>query len=96
MPQQGDGQKPAIREGAVANDNRPRPSQAPGAGEEHGRPAFPEPAGANRSYLGLLAVIVGVGLLYWLVTVFMDWNKEQTCAGYGMRSCTPRIDLTNH
>ncbi|HYB11624.1 MAG TPA: hypothetical protein VEJ16_18350 [Alphaproteobacteria bacterium] len=45
------------------------------------------------SYLGLLAAIAGIALVYWLATVFVDWNKTQECVGYGKRNCGPNIEL---
>ncbi|HLI11258.1 MAG TPA: hypothetical protein VKY65_06620 [Alphaproteobacteria bacterium] len=45
------------------------------------------------SPLTILAVIAGVALLYWLATSFVEWNKVQSCVGYGGRNCAPRIDL---
>lgn len=45
------------------------------------------------SYIGLVAVIVGIVLFYWLATIFVDWNKTQECVGYGGRNCSPRIPL---
>lgn len=44
-------------------------------------------------YIGLIAVIVGIVLFYWLASVFVDWNKTQECVGYGGRNCSPRILL---
>lgn len=45
------------------------------------------------SYLAILAVIGGIVLLYWLATVFVDWNATQACIGYGKRNCAPRIEM---
>jgi hypothetical protein len=47
----------------------------------------------GNSLLTIVVVIAGVGLLYWLTTVFLDWNKAQECAGSGKRNCTPQIEL---
>ncbi|HXQ67112.1 MAG TPA: hypothetical protein VN980_11100 [Alphaproteobacteria bacterium] len=50
-------------------------------------------AQGRSSYLAIIAVIVGIGLLYWLASAFIDWNKTQECVGYGKRDCAPRIEL---
>lgn len=52
--------------------------------------------GQDRSpYLALLAVVGAIALLYWLASAFFDWNKTQTCVGFGKRNCTPVIQLQN-
>ena len=51
-----------------------------------------EPEGGN-SLLVIVAVVAGVGLLYWLTTTFLDWNKSQECATAGMRDCAPQLEL---
>ena len=87
----------------MANDNLPPEAAGPGTKKHEASssaprrfaPAEPLPPG-RRGYLVLLAVLVGVGLLYWLATVFADWNKVQTCVSYGGRNCAPRVDITNH
>lgn len=81
----------------IANDNddeaRTRKTGASPSTQE-GR--APESVGeGSRRYLALLAVIVGVALLYWLTTVFIDWNRMQACLGYGQRSCAPTIQLND-
>ena len=50
-------------------------------------------AQGRSSYLAIIAVIVGIGLLYWLASAFIDWNKTQECVGYGKRDCAPSIEL---
>ncbi|HUI16527.1 MAG TPA: hypothetical protein VL244_02605 [Alphaproteobacteria bacterium] len=47
----------------------------------------------GNSLLTILAVIAGVGLLYWLTTTFLDWNKAQECAASGKRNCAPQVEL---
>lgn len=51
--------------------------------------------GKGNNYLILVAVIAAIALLYWLATAFVDWDKTQTCVGFGKRDCTPRIELNN-
>lgn len=46
-----------------------------------------------RQYLMLLAVLVGVGLFYWLSVLFIDWDKIQACVTMGKRTCIPPIEL---
>ena len=64
-----------------------------------GKPGGPHRGERNRgggqggSYLGLLAVVAGIALVYWLATVFVDWNKTQECVGYGKRNCGSNIEL---
>ena len=65
------------------------PGEPEGAGREG---AEPEPEGGS-SPLIILAVVIGVGLLYWLGTSFVDWNKTQACATVGKRDCGPAIEL---
>lgn len=51
--------------------------------------------GNGGNYLALVAVIAAIALLYWLASAFFDWDKTQTCVGYGKRDCSPRIELNN-
>lgn len=45
------------------------------------------------SYRILLAVLVGVALVYWLAVRFVDWDRVQTCVTMGKRNCIPPIEL---
>jgi len=56
------------------------------------KPSGDEPEGGS-SLLVIVAVIAGVGLLYWLTTTFLDWNSSQECAAAGKRNCAPQIEL---
>jgi hypothetical protein len=53
----------------------------------------PDDEGGGSSYVVLIAVVLGVGLFYWLASTFFEWNKVQICVGYGRRNCTPAIQI---
>ncbi|HUC61085.1 MAG TPA: hypothetical protein VMF53_03945 [Alphaproteobacteria bacterium] len=76
---------------------------SPQGSRESGATAPPKPAPAGKRpaqprgnpFIVLLAVLVGVGLLYWFTTAFIDWNNMQTCVSYGGHNCSPRVPLNN-
>ncbi len=82
----------------MANDNtppagkRPEGRQAAGSAESGRAP----PSQGLRNLVTLGVVVLGVALLYWLVTLFIDWNKMQTCLSYGGHNCTPTMQLNDH
>ena len=45
------------------------------------------------SYRILIAVMVGVALVYWLAVRFVDWDRIQTCVTMGKRNCVPPLEL---
>lgn len=45
------------------------------------------------SYRILIAVLVGVALVYWLAVRFVDWDRIQTCVTMGKRNCVPPLEL---
>jgi hypothetical protein len=95
MARKSDGQIQPFREGMVANDNRP-PASRRGESETTGTKAGRTPPSPGmRNLVTLVIVLAGIGMLYWLVTSFMDWNKMQTCLSYGGHNCTPTTQLND-
>lgn len=95
MARKSDGQIQPFREGMVANDNRP-PASRRGDNEATGTQAGRTPPSPGmRNLVTLVIVLAGIGMLYWLVTSFMDWNKMQTCLSYGGHNCTPTTQLND-
>lgn len=50
------------------------------------------PEGGSSLFV-IVAVVAGIGLLYWLTTTFLDWNSAQECAAAGKHNCAPQIEL---
>ena len=80
---------PQIPAGQIPAGQKPA-GQKPAGQKSAGKRADPPP---RNPFIALVAVIVGIVLLYWLSTLFVDWNKTQACVSVGGHNCSPRIPL---